>query len=307
MSEVNAPKKEEKKSNKLFLPIVIIMALSLVGNVVLLLTNNSTKTELNTEILELNTKNEEINTLYTESTELVELLKIDTTNLSSELKAKYTEIQRLQQENDEMMATITDKTELNKRLQANLNKIKRLNKELQSEIKKLKTENVDLSKKNTKLEVKVDSLKEKTIVLTDKISKAERLMVEYLVAKPLKGVFLSDNFKETDKAKRTQKIEVSFSVIKNELAKIGERTAYVRIVNPDNRIIGKPEYSSGNFVTDEGDTLKFSLKADFNYRGEKEDISLEFQDTEKSFSPGKYKVEIYITGYKATTTTFTLK
>ena len=102
------------------------MALSLVGNVVLLLTNNSVKTELNEEILELNTKNEEINTLYTESTELVELLKIDTTNLSSELKAKYSEIQRLQQENDEMMATITDKTELNKRLQANLKKIKRL-------------------------------------------------------------------------------------------------------------------------------------------------------------------------------------
>ena len=77
MSEVNAPKKEEKKSNKLFLPIVIIMALSLVGNVVLLLTNNSTKTELNTEILELNTKNEEINNLYTESTKVVDLLKID--------------------------------------------------------------------------------------------------------------------------------------------------------------------------------------------------------------------------------------
>ena len=124
MSEVNAPKKEEKKSNKLFLPIVIIMALSLVGNVVLLLTNNSTKTELNTEILELNTKNEEINNLYTESTKVVDLLKIDTANLSSELKAKYAEIQRLQQENDEMMATITDKTELNKRLQANLKKIK---------------------------------------------------------------------------------------------------------------------------------------------------------------------------------------
>ncbi|MEY5042133.1 MAG: hypothetical protein RLZZ414_1692, partial [Bacteroidota bacterium] len=99
MSDANTPKKEEKKSNKLFLPILIIMALSLVGNVVLLLTNNSVKTELNEEILELNTKNEEINTLYTESTELVELLKIDTTNLSSELKAKYTEIQRLQQEN----------------------------------------------------------------------------------------------------------------------------------------------------------------------------------------------------------------
>lgn len=307
MSDANTPKKEEKKSNKLFLPILIIMALSLVGNVVLLLTNNSVKTELNEEILELNTKNEEINTLYTESTELVELLKIDTTNLSSELKAKYSEIQRLQQENDEMMATITDKTELNKRLQANLNKIKRLNKELQSEIKKLKTENVDLSKKNTKLEVKVDSLKEKTIVLTDKISKAERLMVEYLEAKPLKGVFLSDNFKETDKAKRTQKIEVNFSVIKNELSKIGERTAYVRIINPENQILGKPEFKSGNFVTDEGDTLKFSLKADFNYRGEKEDISLEFQDVEKSFKSGKYKVEIYIGGYKATSTTLELK
>ena len=97
------------------------------------------------------------------------------------------------------------------------------------------------------------------------------------------------------------------SIIKNELAKIGERTAYVRIVNPDNQILGKPEYSSGNFVTDEGDTLKFSLKADFNYRGEKEDISLEFQDVEKSFKSGKYKVEIYIGGYKATSTTLELK
>jgi uncharacterized membrane-anchored protein YhcB (DUF1043 family) len=307
MSEVNTPKKEEKKSNKLFLPIVIIMALSLVGNVVLLLTNNSVKTELNEEILVLNTKNEEINTLYTESAELVNLLKIDTTNLSNDLKAKYAEIQRLQQENDEIMATITDKTELNKRLQANLNRMKRLNKELDAEVKKLKSENVVLTTKNTKLEVKVDSLKEKTIILTEKISKAERLMVEYLEAKPLKGVFLSDNYKETDKAKRTQKIDVSFSVIKNELAKIGERTAYVRIINGENQILGKPEYKSGNFVTDDGDTLKFSLKADFNYRGEKEDVSLEYQDLENTFAPGKYKVEVYITGYKATTTTFTLK
>ena len=205
------------------------------------------------------------------------------------------------------MATITDKTELNKRLQANLNRMKRLNKELNEEVKKLKSENVVLSTKNTKLEVKVDSLKEKTIVLTEKISKAERLMVEYLEAKPLKGVFLSDNFKETDKAKRTQKIDVSFSVIKNELAKIGERTAYVRIINAENQILGKPEYKSGNFITDEGDTLKFTLKADFNYRGEKEDVSLEYQDLENSFAPGKYKVEVYITGYKSTTTSFTLK
>ena len=91
------------------------------------------------------------------------------------------------------------------------------------------------------------------------------------------------------------------------MSKIGERTAYVRIINPENQILGKPEFKSGNFVTDEGDTLKFSLKADFNYRGEKEAISLEFQDVEKSFISGKYKVEIYIGGYKATSTTLELK
>lgn len=307
MSETNIPKKEEKKSNKLFLPIVIIMALSLIGNVVLLLSNNSVKTELNEEIVELNTKNEEVNSLYKESSELVELLKIDTTNLSNDLKAKYSEIQRLQQENDELMATITDKEQLNKRLQANLNKIKRLNKELQSEIGKLKDANVVLNTKNTKLEVKVDSLSEKTVALSAKIAKAQRLSIEYLKATPFRGVFFSDNYKETDKAKRTQKIDVSFSVIKNELAKIGERIAYLRIVNPENQILGKPQYQSGNFVNEEGDTLKYSIKAEFNYRGEKEDFSLEYQDLENSFAPGKYKVEIYIDGYKVTNTSFELK
>lgn len=307
MSETNNPKKEEKKSNKLFLPILIIMALSLVGNVVLLLSNNSVKTELGEEIKELNTKNEEINTLYQESSDLVDLLKIDTTNLSSELKAKYNEIQRLHQENDELMATITDKEELNKRLQANLKKIKRLNKELQAEVKKLKDENVVLTTKNTKLEVKVDSLSEKTVVLSAKVEKAQRLAIEYLSAKPYRGVFFSDNYKETDKAKRTQKIDVSFSVIRNEFARIGERIAYLRIINPENQILGKPQYQSGNFINEEGDTLKYSIKADFNYRGEKEDFSLEYQDLENAFAPGKYKVEIYIDGYKVTNTTFQLK
>jgi predicted nucleic acid-binding Zn-ribbon protein len=298
---------QNSKKNKLIIPIIILLGLSVGANIFQAVNNSVVQTEQLEQIDSLSIKTEEINNLYTSSLDLVDGLRSDSIELSDELKLKVEEIQKIKESNENLKATIKDKDELNRRLSYNLNLIKGLNKDLEKEVKKLKEENKVLTEKNTQLTNDVDSLAKSNAELTEKVNVAERLRVEYLKPVAQRERFFNDEFKETDRAKRTKKIDISFSVLKNDLAKEGERTVYVRLIAPTGEIMGNGEMRSGNFIAEAGDTLNFSMKKEFTYNNDKQDLMLSYSNMDNEFPEGKYEIEIYVGGYKSASTSIELE
>lgn len=106
--------------------------------------------------------------------------------------------------------------------------------------------------------------------------------------------------KEAKKVKDMKQFQVNFSVARNVTAQTGTKTMYVRIVKPDNTIVG----SSGTFSY-ENRTLPYSIKRAIEYTGEEQAVTL-YWDVDEFLYAGKYRVEIFADGNLIGSRSFTL-
>ncbi len=96
--------------------------------------------------------------------------------------------------------------------------------------------------------------------------------------------------KDTKKVKDMKQFTVNFSIARNVTAQTGQKTVYVRIVKPDNNIVG----NSGSFNY-ENRTIPFSIKRAIEYTGEEQPVTL-YWDVDEFLHAGTYRVEIFADG-----------
>jgi hypothetical protein len=110
----------------------------------------------------------------------------------------------------------------------------------------------------------------------------------------------------TDKASRTDKIKVCFTLGENPLVAGGKRTVYIRIVRPDNVVVIKSKYDT---FTYNGQTLPFSLREDVDYQGKTMRVCVDWtkKNTEKPAMKGKYMVTVFTEEKEIGTGSFDLK
>jgi len=103
--------------------------------------------------------------------------------------------------------------------------------------------------------------------------------------------------KETSKAKKADKLKVSFNV-SNRIALSGQTDVYVCITGPDGKAIAVPEMGSGTFTTrEEGDKV-FTSKVPVEFEaGQMKPVQFSWKQ-ETPFQTGVYKIEIYHNGFK---------
>jgi len=102
---------------------------------------------------------------------------------------------------------------------------------------------------------------------------------------------------ETDKARRIDKLRVSFDLDPNEWAETGEKEVYVAIFKPDGSLGKFKDADSGELETWSLGTIRYSDKIKFNYTtGTKKNISFDWEDYE--FPKGNYRIDIYQNGFK---------
>ena len=95
---------------------------------------------------------------------------------------------------------------------------------------------------------------------------------------------------ETDTAKRTDVLEVCFTLAENAFAEQGGKNLYIQILNPNSNVIG--EKHSMNF----GDySLIYSTKTLINYNNDVLDVCVraEAGKDEKIFTKGTYFVNVF--------------
>ncbi len=107
----------------------------------------------------------------------------------------------------------------------------------------------------------------------------------------------------TERARRSDKIKVCYTIAKNVLAEAGDKALYVQVIDPNSNVLG-----TNNQVQFEENILNYSLISRFNYENRNLNIC-EFvapNDDEK-FEKGRYIVNVFNENTLISTSEFTLR
>ena len=177
----------------------------------------------------------------------------------------------------------------------------------------LYTVNSQLTEENIQIkeEIKIEKRKNRELQglkdeLTEKVDAASVVGTYNVVATPVR-VKGSGKESATDKIRRTDRIRVCFTVGKNTIVEPGKKTIYIRIAQPDKKILAKGRGDEYTF-TYQGEILQYSIKKEFDYKNEAIDFCVRWNRRQTlDLQPGTYHVDVYESDHNIGTTTFELK
>lgn len=187
---------------------------------------------------------------------------------------------------------------------------------LQKEMDFLLAENDSLKVQNSYLATSLDSTRvrlEERTMFTDSLLIQNTALAEVvnnaavLSTVGLKGFGViertSGKLIPTERASRTDKIRICFTVAKNNLVQAGDQELYVQVIDPKSNTLGANEQ-----VTFDDKTLNYSIVSKFNYENSSLNIC-EFVEskTSKDFEKGRYIVNVFNEKDLVSTSEFTLK
>lgn len=188
--------------------------------------------------------------------------------------------------------------------------------DLQKEMDVLLTENDRLKIENELLATSLDSTKvrlEERTMFTDSLLVQNTALAEVvenasvLTTVGLKGFGViersSGKLIPTERASRTDKIRVCFTVAKNSLVQSGDQELYIQVIDPKNNTLGVNEQ-----VQFGDKTLNYSLVSKFNYENASLNVC-EFvvAKGDSEFESGRYIVNVFNEKDLVSTSEFTLK
>ncbi|MBT8375390.1 MAG: chromosome partitioning protein ParA [Winogradskyella sp.] len=107
----------------------------------------------------------------------------------------------------------------------------------------------------------------------------------------------------TERARRSDKIKICFTVAKNNLAQAGDKELYVQVIDPKNNVLG-----ANDQIQFEDQVLNFSLISRFNYEKKNLDICEYLTPNDDAdFESGRYTVNVFNDKELISTSEFTLK
>lgn len=107
----------------------------------------------------------------------------------------------------------------------------------------------------------------------------------------------------TERAGRSDKIKICFTVAKNTLTEAGDKELYVQVIDPKNNVLG-----TNDQVQFEDQVLNYSLISRFNYENRNLNICEYIaQSDDADFEKGRYQVNVFNDKELISTSEFTLK
>ncbi len=174
-----------------------------------------------------------------------------------------------------------------------------VNRELTEENERIREE-FNLERKRN---IQLNKVKEE---LVDKVEMAAVLRTFNLSAE---GVRQRGSSREvaTDKAKRVEKVKICFTLAENKIVQPGTKDIYVRIAEPDKKILAKGRGDEYSFLY-QGERLQYSMMIPVEYQNENQEVCAywEKRDTQ-DLQEGIYYVDIYEGDAVIGQTTFSLR
>ena len=165
------------------------------------------------------------------------------------------------------------------------------NQELLAENKQLRNTELRLSTEKEQLEKDKTQLEEiKDLATTLQASQIDMHM-------------LNKRDKESDRIRTAVKVRVDFVLRANNVATTGEKKIFLRIIRPDQVVLGSPELDMIDF---NGEQIPASASRVINYENEDLPVSI-FWINDGEIVPGEHTVELYSEGKLLGISSFVLK
>ena len=114
---------------------------------------------------------------------------------------------------------------------------------------------------------------------------------------------LNKRDKKTERTRNTVKVRTDFVLRANNVAPAGEKKVFLRIIRPDQVVLGSPELEMIDF---NGEQIPASASRVINYENEDLPVSI-FWTNDGEIVPGDFTVELFSDGKVIGTSSFVLK
>ncbi len=293
---------ENQKSNSNLKAVIAILAVLLVGSLVYIFKMTSDAKALQTEFTSTKSEKESVMKDLEELKTRYDAAIAENTSMSDELIAEREKIVNL-------MADLKK----SKGYAASMAKYKNQYIALESKMKTLMEENESLKKDNTKLTTQRDSTvvvlgesrkyNEVLVGQNEELSKtvevAQKLTVSNLKTAAYK---LRSSGKQiaTEKAGRADILKISFSINENKVAKQGDKTYYVQVIDSKNNVLGEKKTESFG-----SNSLTYSFQTTVKYENKSVEVSQDLPG--KDFEKGSYFVNVFDNGELVSKSSFSLR
>ncbi len=301
-----------KRSNRRVLLLVILGMAAI--NVVLI-------------YLILRNKNQEIAYLETEVTNQ----KTELTKLETRLREQINETKQLEDQNQDnrilldsleqtLAEVVQDRDSLQRTTNYSFSQLSQVRQKIQAyevllrkkdeRIKELQYANEVMQEQNTDLKNEKNVLIEQ---VTDEQKRVERMQRKIddsavLRAENLNVSIIDDRGKLQSggqyKSKRIDRLNVTYNIARNNLAKIGNKDVYIRVLEPAGTLLINPQ-TSGSFDAN-GQSLQYSSKDRILFDNSSQTYTFQFSRT-GNYQAGTHRVEIYADGTRIGVGTFQVR
>lgn len=161
----------------------------------------------------------------------------------------------------------------------------------------LRAENQEIKDQNKRLSSQVKEVTRTAETLSERMTLAEKLNVTGVSIQGLKK-----NGKKEKNVTKAKQLVVTFTIPQNNSTPVGEKTIYLRIVNPEGQLLG----GTGSFDF-EGKSIPCTARKVIEYAGDEISGIKIYWDVNTTLTAGDYTVELFTDGYRLTSRRFTLK
>lgn len=167
-----------------------------------------------------------------------------------------------------------------------ITELKKLNEELV-------VENIELKTERNVLNENLREAQKTQEQLTEKVQVASRLEAENISIAALndKGRSWEDEFR----ARQISKLQVKFNIAKNDVAPVSGKEILMRIIDDNENVLFDVARGSGTFTLDGKETF-YTAKQDILFDNTSQEVSFLY-DKGSEYLPGRYVMEIYTDGY----------
>lgn len=293
---------ENQKGNSSLKAIILVLSLLLLGSLFYIFKLTTDTKTLETEVSSVKTEKDNVLKDLEELKATYDAAIAENTSMSDELIAEREKVVGLMAQLEKSKGDVNAMAKYKQQVAA-----------LQTKMNSLMQEVAVLKKENQTLTTNLDSTK---VVLADSknynqvlvgqneelsktVEKASKLSVLNLKTGSYK-LKSSGKQVETDKASRVDILKVSFTIAENSVAKSGDKTYYVQVIDSKNNVLGD------KITTSFGDkSLTYSFTSTVKYENKTVDVIKDLPG--KDFQKGTYFVNVFDKAELVSKSSFTLR
>lgn len=296
-----------KRTNKVLIGIIVLLSLILGVTLWQFFDLRKDLSERGTEIELLNDERGELEEELTDMLNELDSMETDNDSMKVELSNRKAEI-------EDLLAKVKDKDFAIYKLKKETTTLRTIMRGYVVTIDSLNTLNVGLRKENEEVRTTLsqERRRSKELVktnenLSSKVELASRLDVSDVL---VYGVRVKRDMtgKETDRARKTDKIRVCFTLDENKVAKVEKKKLYLQIIAPDGQLLLSEDGEQGRFDFN-GRKSYYSDKLVVSYDQSAQEVCLDWEKPDASYImlAGTYNIALFAEDYEMASTTHVLK